>query len=45
MRWAIMIYRSPLLIGIKVSFDTFKTLFNVFVDDWRHDKGYDLMAP
>ena len=45
MRWPIMIYRSPLLIGIKVFFDTFKTLLNVFVDDWRHDKGYDLMAP
>ena len=44
MRWPIMLYRSPLLIGLKVFFDTFKTLLNVLVDDWRHDKGYDLMA-
>lgn len=40
-----MIYRSPLLIGLKAFFDTFKTLLNVLVDDWRYDKGYDLMAP
>ena len=45
MQWPIMIYRSPLLIGLKVFFDTFKTLLNVLVDDWRRDKGYDLMVP